>query len=130
MSDKEELKTKSTLNDKQLQFAQWLAVPPNERSPKLQQTLAETLGVDEHTLVNWKKNPDVLQAVNLINIEKMLNLVPPAIALIEKAITRPDSVTRVSYDAAQAVVRDWAQRTQNKRDDIANSIVEIYKKYN
>lgn len=128
---KETLKSKSSLNEKQQIYAEWLAKPPDERSPSKQSELSIKLNVAERTLSDWKKNPELWKAVNAINVEKMTNLVAPAIALMEKAVKgKQGAVNRVSYDAARGIVKDWGKRTESNQDDVAHTVVELYHKYN
>lgn len=40
-----------------IQFAAWCATPRETRQPKTQKELAESIGISEDTLCNWKKHP-------------------------------------------------------------------------
>lgn len=51
------------LNERQMQYVAWLAVPDKYRNPPTQKELADQLGVNEVTLWRWSKNPKVISAV-------------------------------------------------------------------
>jgi len=116
------------LTPQQIKFAEWLATVSTQRSPATQRELAVSFGVSERTLKFWKKIPAIWELVSKLNADKLMSLVTPAVALLEKAIEKPGSVNRVSFDAAKSIVQDWAKRRQGQ-DDIAQTIADLYKKY-
>lgn len=123
------LEAQEELDPKQIAFAEWLCMPPWERSPNTIKELADQLDVTRQTVNNWKKLPEVIHLVNAINAERLNSLVAPATALLERAIEHPGSVNRVSFDAARYIVQDWGKKTQLE-GDITRTLVDLYKKYN
>jgi len=113
----------------QITYAEWLATPPLERSPAEQKELAAILEVTPRTLMLWKKLPQLLKLVNELYADRLITLVGPATELLEKAIKKPDSVSRVSYDAARYIVQDWGRKYQ-AGEGIEKTIADMYKKYN
>jgi hypothetical protein len=45
-----------------LKLVNWLTTPPNQREPRTQKAFAESLGVSERTIRDWKERPEVRAA--------------------------------------------------------------------
>jgi len=122
------MKTILQLTDKQIVYAEWLAKPPLERSPATQKEMAAILSVTPMTLQTWQKLPQVIQLVNKLYADKLITLVGPATALLEQAIKKPGSVSRVSFDCAKYIVQDWAKKYQGD-GGVVKTIADLYRKY-
>jgi len=117
------------LTREQLDYAGWLALAPWERVPSTLKEKAKDLGVSDRTLMTWQKLPEVIQAVNEAWADTLASLVGEATAVLKKALKEPNSVTRVDFDAARYIVKDWSKKA-DMQGDVVRSIVEFYKKYN
>jgi len=118
----------TALTTEQTVFAEWLALPPLERSPATQKEMATVLGVSPRTLQLWVKMPPLKQLVNQLYSDRLIALVAVATALLEQAIKKPGSVSRVSFDCAKYIVQDWAKKYQGG-GDVVKSIADLYRKY-
>lgn len=59
-----------------VEFARWFALPSWEREPKTQKEFAETIGVSEDTLTDWKKREEFLRLVFKMLRELMMQRAP------------------------------------------------------
>ena len=93
-----------------------------------QREKAKELGISYATIKLWKTLPEISQMVTELNVERLMELVGPATALMEQAIRKPGSISRVSFDAARYVVQDWGRRSQ-AQTGVAQTIADLLKKY-
>lgn len=57
------------LNEKQVAFAVWAAMPDTIRSPKTIEEFCEVIGVTRQTAWRWEKDPRVIEAVRFIVLQ-------------------------------------------------------------
>lgn len=120
---------RTELNTQQRLYADWLALVPQERSPKTYGEMASMLEVSVRSLYLWEKDPAIIQLVSKTYEEKLINLVGPATDALSNALKNPTSITRVAFDCAKYIVQDWAKKYQGD-GGVVKSIADLYKKYN
>ena len=116
---------KVELNNQQKVFAEWLAQPSFERSPKTQRELAQKLGVSQATLCNWKQIPELFEYRNTVLAGSGTDLVPEAVGVL-KGMLRSSS-NQVMLKAAQEILDRWGEST--KQSIILSSLKDVWDKY-
>ena len=120
---------RTQLNTQQRLYADWLALVPQERSPKTYGEMAAMLEVVPQTLYEWEKDPDIINLVSKTYEQKLINLVGPATDVLSRALKNPTQIPRVAFDCAKYIVQDWAKKYQGD-GGVVKSISDLYKKYN
>ena len=76
------------LTAEQQQFIEWLATPKKQRKPATQKAFAASIGTHEVTVCEWKRKPELMNAVRELSRAYLKDELPDIYsALIEKAKT-------------------------------------------
>ena len=79
-----------------LKFAIWYGTPPDFREPENQKEFAETMGVSQDTLVDWKKRQDFHRLVFLSLSNWAKNHIPDVVGgLFAKSLSEKVSASDV-----------------------------------
>ena len=122
--DKTEL-ARSKLKPEQIFFGEWLATPSAQREPATQVLLAKQFGINEATLCNWKKIPELRYVIDDILGLRGRELVPEAIAKLKDCLNSTDA--KVAFEAAKDILNRWGE--VSKHGTIIASIKDLYEHY-
>ena len=111
------------LSPEQLLLAQWLATSALIRQPKTQKELAIQIGVNEDTIVNWKKQPELWQAVDEYLGGRGRELVPKAIDILDELMEDTNHKS-LALKAAFDVLDRWSD--PRKHAGIITSIKDLW----
>ena len=113
--------------DKKVRFAEWVAKPLLERVPPTQAELAKSLRLTRKTLWLWRKDPKLQDSVKEIINAKGIDLVPAALALLERAVKDKEIVPKTKIDAARDILNIWNKANNNTA--VISTIQDLYDKY-
>jgi len=116
---------RSRLSPEQIRFAEWLAMPLDERNPSTQRDLALVLDVSEITLSHWKKIGEIRDIMDDIISARGKELVPLAIKKLKGLLNSDNS--KVQLDAAKDILSRWGDVA--RQGHIVASIKDLYNKY-
>jgi len=94
------------LKPEQIAFAEWLAIPKDERVPKLQKEFAEQIGVADITVKLWKHIPEIWMVRDEVMDAAGRELVPEALAAL-KRVLKSDSSQAIK--AASDILSRYAE---------------------
>lgn len=95
------------LTTDQILYAEWLALPTMERSPRSKDAFAATIGVSPPTLYNWEKLPELWDHRDSILRQYGKDLVPLAMRVIKQSLQQTEN-RKVALDAARDVLSRFA----------------------
>jgi len=77
-----------TFSSRQLKFIDWLANTKYDRKPATQELLAKEIGVAARTLVRWKKQPELQEAVRQRTRELLGDDLPEILGALRREATK------------------------------------------
>ena len=118
-------KARRNLSRDQIIFAEWLALPTFERSPKTQQDLAKELHISEQSICQWKRIPELWEVRDELIGTKGKELVVDAIAVLGKLLKGDNN--KLAAEAAKDILDRWA--APRKHAHIIANIKDMYNNY-
>lgn len=116
---------RARLSAEQIIFAEWLALPYSERSPKTQKELAKQLGFNEHTLGEWKQIPELWHVRDSLINSIGKELVSEAMSVLRKALTSDNK--KLATEVARDILDRWAEPT--KHANLILTVKDLYAEY-
>lgn len=123
-SDKSKQVARRELNDKQLAYVIWAAIPEGLRVPSDKNEFADTVGVARQTLWRWERDPRVLDAIRFVVVQNAGDpaRVTQVLDMVAEAALDRASTVEMKLKAAEVWLRATGVMSQFQR---GNSILDV-----